>query len=81
MMQLCFTEILTDMERFNSAFESFGAFVCEKRDWKSCEISFDEYCRKHCCDKAVLNALLKEELGMTGEEILTALRNEMNGLG
>lgn len=64
------------MNNTDSAFERFGAYVCERRDWSSSHESFASFCRKAGTDPTRLDPLLVEELGMTGEEILEALRME-----
>lgn len=67
------------MERINTAYASFGAYVCERRDWRSEDKGFLDFCKEHGADPAVLDAILVEELGMTGEEVLEALRTENDG--
>lgn len=64
------------MRNLDSAYERFGAFVCEKRDWASSGMDFAGFCRESGVDPAALDSLLVGELGMTGEEILETLRKE-----
>ena len=66
------------------AYELFGAFVCADRDWQDYNGDFCDACRDAGiiggCDgdfiMADLDELLVGELGMSGQTVLDALRNE-----
>lgn len=67
---------MTVMKNNDSAFERFGAYVCGKRDWSDPSESFEKFCRESGADPVRLDCRLVDELGMTGGEILQALRME-----
>lgn len=68
--------IRSDMRNATSDLERFGAYVCEKRDWGLSRETFDDYCSRTGTDPEMLDSMLFEELGMTGEEVLESLGKE-----
>ena len=78
------TENEKDMEKLQSAFGRFSAFVCEPRDWQSYHGDFCDACRDAgivCAGEddfieADLDSLLLSELGMSGDAILEALKGQ-----
>ena len=77
-----------DSKKLQSAYQRFGDFVCEERDWRAYRGDFCDVCRDIGIVEdggddfivADLDSLLMSELGMSGDAILEALRAKDSAL-
>lgn len=61
----------------NKSYAYFSELICNKEIYKNHDLTFEEICQEiPYKDVSELNEILKEELGLSGNEILRELRKK-----
>jgi len=73
-LQICKKTKTMDANKTLADYEKFGELILEKNVYMNPSATFPMLCALIGADRKALNSLIREELGMSGEMLLGALR-------